>query len=164
MSYEFRSPNLNGQTPETQIQQILSFLRQHIQQLNWVFQNVDVGQDSTLTDQQMKSVLEAVVKSSEVFQTIYRKLKKKQAQENFVGAGKRTVLEGVALDEGVSASVDTDMLDLYTLFVTVSAEKPVLCCKYGSDIYGDGIQLTCGSGTIAVTTADSPVTAVYAII
>lgn len=36
MSYEFRTPNVNGRTTEEQVQQILSYLRQHVQELNYV--------------------------------------------------------------------------------------------------------------------------------
>lgn len=40
MSYEFRVPNVNGRTTEEQVQQILSYLRQHVQELNYVVGNL----------------------------------------------------------------------------------------------------------------------------
>lgn len=47
MNYEFRTPNVNGRTPEEQVQQILSYLRQHIQELNYVVGNLIQQQDDT---------------------------------------------------------------------------------------------------------------------
>ena len=36
MSYEFRMPNVNGKTTEEQMQQVISYLRQLVQELNYV--------------------------------------------------------------------------------------------------------------------------------
>lgn len=36
MSYEFRAPKVSGSKAEEQVGQILSFLRQHVRELNWV--------------------------------------------------------------------------------------------------------------------------------
>ena len=163
MSFEFRSPNLNGQTPETQIQQILSFLRQHIQQLNWVFQNVDVGEKTSLTEDQLKAVTDTVSQSAEVFQSFYRKIRKKQVQENFVGAAKKAILENGSWSQGSSVSADMEAVGRYTLFVVV-AGTPAVCARQGSTIHGEGLALTCGDTAITVTEAANPVTAVYAII
>lgn len=163
MSFEFRSPNLNGQTPETQIQQLLSFLRQHIQQLNWVFRNVDTNESAELTEGQRKAVEDIVSQSAEIFQSFYRKLKKKQTQENFVGAAKRTILENGSWEQGSSFSADMEAVGRYTLFVVVSG-NPVVCARLGSTISADGVTLTCGGDSLTVTTAASPVTALYAII
>lgn len=163
MSYEFRSPNLSGQTPEAQIQQLLSFLRQHVQQLNWVFRNVDVGEQTDLTKDQLKTVTDTVSQSAEVFQSFYRKIRKKQTQENFVGAGKRTILENGSWSQGSSAGADMDAVGRYTLFVVVTG-SPAVCARQGNVICGDGVTLTCGTSAITVTTSASPVTALYAII
>lgn len=163
MSFEFRSPNLNGQTTETQIQQLLSFLRQHIQQLNWVFKNVDVGKHDTLTEDQVKAVKETVSQSADVFQTFCRKLKKKQAQENFLGA-KKAILENGSWPQGSTVAADLEVVSRYTLFMVVTGDVPVACARQGSTIHGEGITLTCGETDITVTEAEKPVTALYAII
>lgn len=41
MSYEFRYPVVSGATAEAQIQQLISFLRQHVQQLNLVLRDLE---------------------------------------------------------------------------------------------------------------------------
>lgn len=41
MSYEFRMPNINGRTAEEQVAQLVSFLRQHIQELNFAMKSMD---------------------------------------------------------------------------------------------------------------------------
>lgn len=43
--YEFRMPNVSGKTSEEQVAQILSFLRQHIQELNFVMRNLQKEQE-----------------------------------------------------------------------------------------------------------------------
>ena len=40
MSYEFRTPNVSGRTTEEQVQQIISYLRQLVQELNYVVGNL----------------------------------------------------------------------------------------------------------------------------
>lgn len=165
MSYEFRMPNLSAPTVEGQLRQLVSFLRQHIQQLNWALRNLDDGGEKTLTQEQRQAAIEAVSQSAEVFQSFYRKMRKKQAQETLAGAGKRTVLEGGVWAEGTSAGgVDTASLEGYTVFVAVCGGGPVLCGKHGEAICGSGLQLTCGDGTLTVTAAERPVTALYAVV
>lgn len=163
MSFEFRFPNLNGQTPDTQIQQLLSFLRQHIQQLNWVFQNLDVGKHDTLTENQVKAVKETVSQSADVFQTFCRKLKKKQVQENFLVA-KKAILESGSWSQGSTVTSETETVSRYTLFLAVTGDVPVPCARQGSTIHGEGITLTCGETDITVAESESPITALYAII
>lgn len=164
MSYEFRSPNVSGQTPEAQLQQLLSFLRQHIQQLNWVLQDMEGKEAANLTQEQQRAVIEAAGQSAELFQTFYRKLRKKQAQENFVGAARKTILENGSWAQGVSAAADMEAVGRYSLFIVVTGGVPVVCARNGSAICGSGAVLTCGTNALTVTTASSPVTAVYAII
>lgn len=41
MSYEFRMPNVSGATTESQVQQLISFLRQHIQELNFAVRSLE---------------------------------------------------------------------------------------------------------------------------
>ena len=163
MSVEFRSPNLSGRTPEDQLRQLLSFLRQHIQQLNWVLRNLDETRQDTLTQEQAKAVTDTVSRSAEVFQTLCRKLKRKQAQENFLTA-KRTVFQGVSLGQGDTAPADTEAVSRYTLFAVVTGGSPVVCARLGDVISGGGVMLTCGSGDVTVTAAESPVTALYAVV
>ena len=104
MSVEFRSPNLSARNAEGQIQQLLSFLRQHVQQLNWVLKNLETGEGTTLTE---TKITELVSRSPEVFQTILRKLKKKQAQENFLGA-KKAILENGAWPQGSTVTAELE--------------------------------------------------------
>ncbi len=42
MSYEFRMPNITGKTAEEQVAQLISFLRQHIQELNFAMKSMDM--------------------------------------------------------------------------------------------------------------------------
>lgn len=161
MSFEFRSPNLSAQTAEGQIQQLLSFLRQHVQQLNWVLKNLETEEETALTGE---LVTELVSRSPEVFQTICRKLKKKQAQENFLGSAKRAILENGSWTQGSTVAADMEAVGRYTLFAAVSGGVPVVCARQGSTIHGEGLTLTCGETAITVTTAVSPVTALYAVV
>ena len=41
MSYEFPLPNLGTGTREDQLRQLQSFLRQHVQRLNWVLRTLE---------------------------------------------------------------------------------------------------------------------------
>ena len=158
MSFEFRSPNLSAQTAEAQVQQLLSFLRQHVQQLNWVLKNLETGEDAAGNQAQAAEV------PPEVIQTICRKLKKKQAQENFLGTAKKTILENGDWSQGSTVTVDLEAVGRYTLFMAVSGGVPVVCAKQGSTIHGDGLTLTCGETDITVTAAENPVTALYAVV
>lgn len=160
MSVEFRSPNLSARNAEGQIQQLLSFLRQHVQQLNWVLKNLETGEGTALTE---TKVTELVSRSPEVFQTILRKLKKKQAQENFLGA-KKAILENGAWSQGSKVTAELEAVSRYTLFLAVTGDVPVACARQGSVIHGQGVTLTCGETDITVTEAENPVTALYAVI
>lgn len=55
MSYEFRLPNVSGKTPESQIAQLQAFLRQHIQELNFVMGALE---SRGLTQQQRQEIRE----------------------------------------------------------------------------------------------------------
>lgn len=47
MSYEFRMPNVSGASTENQVRQIVSFLRQHIQELNFVVSKLEKEQETS---------------------------------------------------------------------------------------------------------------------
>lgn len=47
MSYEFRMPNVSGVSAEDQVRQIVSFLRQHIQELNFVVGKLEKQQETS---------------------------------------------------------------------------------------------------------------------
>lgn len=47
MSYEFRMPNVSGTSTENQVRQIVSFLRQHIQELNYVVGKLEKQQETS---------------------------------------------------------------------------------------------------------------------
>lgn len=51
MSYEFRMPNVSGTSTENQVRQILSFLHQHIQELNYVVSKLEKQQTEEKTKQ-----------------------------------------------------------------------------------------------------------------
>lgn len=164
MSYEFRTPSLTAATVQGQLGQLTSFLRQHIEQLNWVVKGLDAGDSAALTQAQRQAA-EAAAQSPEVFQSLYRRICRKQAQENFVGAAKRTVLEGGSLAQGQTVDgLDAGALERYTVFVAVSGGAPVVCARQGGAICGPGLHLTWEGGTLTVTAAESPVTALYAVI
>lgn len=57
MSYEFRMPNVSGRTGEEQVRQLLSYLRQHIQELNFVMRDLN---RQGLTEKQRQEVEEIV--------------------------------------------------------------------------------------------------------
>lgn len=59
MSYEFRLPNVSGNTAESRMRQILGYLRQHVQELNFVVRDLE---SQGLTEKQRQEV-EKIVKS-----------------------------------------------------------------------------------------------------
>ena len=121
---------------------------------------METGEGTTLTE---TKITELVSRSPEVFQTILRKLKKKQAQENFLGA-KKAILENGAWPQGSTVTAELEAVSRYTLFLAVTGEVPVACARQGSVIHGQGVTLTCGETDITVTEAENPVTALYAVI
>ncbi len=63
MSYEFRQPSVSASTAESQTRQLLSFLRQHIQELNFVVRNLERAGTGGLTEAQRKEVQAMVDKA-----------------------------------------------------------------------------------------------------
>lgn len=50
MSFHFRYPNITGKTKEEQLRQIIAFLRQLTDQLNWALNAVEAGTQGGASD------------------------------------------------------------------------------------------------------------------
>lgn len=163
MSYEFRAPKVSGTKAEEQVSQILSFLRQHIRELNWVMGHLDGTKEDGLSEGQKTAVLEAVGQSGQVFGKLVQALGKKQERENFLG-GRKKLWTGSALSAGGSTAIDSGTVERYTLFLAIVGGVPVVCGREGSTIAGEGVRLTNSGGKISVVTASGGMTGLYGII
>lgn len=163
MSYEFRAPKVSGSKTEEQVGQILSFLRQHVRELNWVVSHLDGEEKKELSEGQKAAVLETVGQSGEVFGKFFQALAKKQEKENFLG-GRREIWTGSTLSAGDSAVVDSGAVGRYRVFLVIMGGMPVVCGREGGTIAGEGVRLTCSGGSVSVVTAGGGVTGLYGII
>lgn len=163
MRYEFRAPKVSGVRAEEQVSQILSFLRQHVRELNWVMGRLDGGEQEGLTEGQKKAVLETVGQSGEVLGKFCQALGKKQEKENFLG-GRKTLWTGSALTAGKSGVVDSDAVRRYTVFLAIAGGVPVVCGREGGTIAGSGVRLGLDEAKVTVIASEGGVTGLYGII
>jgi len=163
LGYGFREPKVSGGKAEEQVGQILSFLRQHIRELNWAMARLDTGEPAELSEGQKRAVLDAVGQSGEVFGKFCQALGKKQEKENFLG-GRKKLWEGSALTAGKSAAVDSGGVLRYSLFLAIAGGVPVVCGREGSTIAGTGVKMTLSGDRLTVVTATGGLTGLYGII
>lgn len=160
MSYEFPLPNLGAGTREDQLRQLQSFLRQHVQRLNWVLRTLE--QEDTGGGTQ--ALLEAVASSEEVFAALCGRLRGKQRRENFLG-GKQMICRGGPWSQGQSiTTLDTELLGRYTLFQVVAGDAPTLCSRLDTTLQAPSLTLTQEEDTLTVTRSEAPITEIYGII
>lgn len=161
MSYEFRDPRVSGARLEEQVSQILSFLRQHVRELNWAFRSVE--ETAGLSDQQRKELAESLADSPQLFGRLCQTLRRRQEKENFLGT-RRPLLTGVSLTAGEGAPADCGAIRRYGVCLLVADGQPVLCGVLGEKVQGGGYRLGLEAGQVVVEEGQGTVTALYGII
>lgn len=159
MSFEFRAPCVGGGEAEQQLSQLLSFLRQHVSQLNWVVKSLEKNQ----TEGERLEALEQAVQSGELAGKIFQGLKRKQEQDNFLG-GRRGLWEGEPLAAGDSAAVETGTVKKYSVFLVRLGDRCVVCGREGNLISGPGVRLSLGEGQMTLTQAEGTVSGLFGVI
>lgn len=163
MSYEFRSPNVTGADAGEQAAQLLSFLRQHIQQLNWVVKSLEGAGERAASETQRQELLEAVGQSAQVTKALSRNLRQLQARENFLGCRKE-ILKDVRLETGDQAAAEEETVKRYSLFLALMEDGCAVCGREGSRIQGAGVRLGLDKGRVTVEECDTALTGLYGII
>lgn len=73
---DFRYPNITGKSEKEQLEQMKRFLRQLVDQLNYVFSVIRIEEDTAekvfLTEEEMAQILQELPSENEVTQSIRR--------------------------------------------------------------------------------------------
>ena len=156
MSYEFPLPNLGAGTREDQLRQLQSFLRQHVQRLNWVLRDLDPGEKEAEAPEQGLS--------QEAFGDLCARLKRKQRRENFLG-GKTLLCWGGPWSQGDTVpGLEVGELEKYTIFLVRTEAGPILCPRLDATLQAPGLTLTQENDNLTVTRSETPITAIYGIL